>query len=211
VADGAVQLGLAGLPVGEQLPFVLPDPALPRASYALSKVVAEALFRHAAGATRVRIGRYHNIYGPRMGHDHVIPQLIERALARRDPFPVYGVDQTRSFCYVQDAVEGTVGLMRLSTPDPVVANIGNDQQEIRIGRLVELILELAGHRPAVQAHDPPPGSPPRRRPDLTALRAATGYRPRVPLAEGVRATFDWYAAAATRPGSVPPAPARGRR
>lgn len=197
VADGAARLGLVGFPVPETGPFVLPDPALPRASYPLSKAVAEALFRHAAGQFPVRIGRYHNVYGPRMGYDHVIPQFIGRALARQDPFPIYGAGQSRAFCHVTDAVRATVALARLPAGPPVlVANIGNDREEIRIDRLAERVAGLAGYRPRWQRRDPPAGSPERRLPDLSVLHRLTGYAPAVDLAAGLPATLAWYAAAA---------------
>jgi UDP-glucuronate decarboxylase len=194
VADGAAELGLIGYPTTESGPFALPDPAQPRASYALSKQVAEFLFRHNDAGLRVRIGRYHNIYGPRMGNEHVIPQFIARALARQDPFAVYGIDQTRAFCHIEDAVTATVALARLAGDQVVVANIGNDREEIPIGRLAEQVTALAGYRPELRPLDAPPSSPRRRLPDLSTLRAVVDYRPAVDLAEGLRRTFHWYAA-----------------
>jgi UDP-glucuronate decarboxylase len=193
VADGALRTGLAAFPSREDLPFVLPDPGAPRGSYALSKIAAEALFRHLGTGSRVRIGRYHNVYGPRMGRSHVIPEFIDRALSGADPFAIHGADQTRAFCYVDDAVEATVALARLDTADVVVANIGNDREETVIRDLADRVLALAGTRPAVVVHDPPAGSPDRRLPELSELRRRTGYEPAVDLATGLRATFDWYA------------------
>lgn len=193
VADGAARLGLSAFPTPEELPFVLPDPALPRASYALSKVAAETLFRQCAGEFRVRIGRYHNIYGPRMGNEHVIPQFVNRALDRCDPFPVYGASPHRAFCYIDDAVDATVALMELDDDRPVLANIGNDREEIQIGRLAERVVALAGYQPVMKPFDAPAGSPERRLPDLTVLRETVGFEPRVDLDTGLRATFGWYA------------------
>lgn len=193
VADGAARVGIASFPMREDAPFVLPDPALPRASYALSKIVAETLFRQRADEFGVRIGRYHNIYGPRMGHDHVIPHFIARAVARADPFAIYGADQTRAFCHVSDAVAATVGLTRLRTSAPVLANIGNDREEIRIHELARRVARLADYQPGWDLHPAPAGSPQRRLPDLGTLREAIDYTPRVDLDAGLRATFDWYA------------------
>ncbi|CAM5242126.1 MULTISPECIES: NAD-dependent epimerase/dehydratase family protein [Streptomyces] len=203
VADGAAALGLVDFPTSEDGPFALAAPARPRASYALSKLVAEVLFRQCAHEFRVRVGRYHNIYGPRMGYEHVIPEFIERGLGRLDPFPLYGATQTRAFCYIDDAVEATVALMRLGTDEAVVANIGNDEEEIEIRRLADRVVALCGYSPAMRVFDAPSGSPQRRLPDLTVLREATGYRPKVPLDEGLRLTHAWYAAHRT--------PAEGRR
>jgi UDP-glucuronate decarboxylase len=192
VADGAGRTGLASFPMAEAVPFVLPDPRLPRASYALSKVVMETMFAQRSDEFQVRIGRYHNIYGPRMGADHVIPQFIARAVARQDPFAIYGARQTRAFCHIADAVEATVALTALPGPETMIANIGNDREEIRIDRLARAVTRLAGYGPEFAEHDPPPGSPDRRLPDLTTLRAATGYEPAVTLDEGLRDTFAWY-------------------
>jgi UDP-glucuronate decarboxylase len=193
VGDGAAHFGLAPFPVPEDVPFVLAQPAIPRATYALSKMVAESMLRQLSGELRVRIGRYYNIYGPRMGNEHVIPHFIARALARQDPFPVYGAKQSRSFCYVDDAVAATVAMMRLVSEDLLLANIGNDQEEIQMDELARRVARLAGYQPALQFLEPAAGSSQRRRPDLSVLRAATGLAPRVDLDTGLAATFGWYA------------------
>ncbi|MFC9434477.1 NAD-dependent epimerase/dehydratase family protein [Nocardia sp. NPDC057030] len=193
VADGAMRLGLSDFPAPENLPFVLPDPRLPRACYALSKIVSETLFLQRSARFRIRIGRYHNIYGPRMGYAHVIPEFIERALSGVDPFTIYGDAQTRAFCYIDDAVAATIALTRLDTDEPIVANIGNDREEIKIRELALRILTFVATDPELAVCAPPPASPDRRLPELSALRQATGYEPTVDLDAGLRATFDWYA------------------
>lgn len=196
VADGAARLGLCGYPTPEDVPFALAEPSAPRASYALSKVVTEGMFLRRADRMRVRVGRYYNVYGPRMGHSHVIPQFARRVLDRVDPFPLYGAHQSRAFCYVDDAVEATVALTRLATPEPVLANIGNDREETRIVDLAELMLRISGHRAEFDVHDPPPGSPERRVPDLTVLRGLVPPADPVDLRTGVARVLDWYG----RPG-----------
>jgi len=192
VADGAGELGLVSLPLPEAVPFALTSPHSARSSYALSKLVAEALLLHRGGA-RIRIGRYYNVYGPRMGSEHVIPQFIERALRGMDPFPIYGAANTRAFCYVSDAVDASVRLASLPTDEPVLANIGDDRCEISMMELAERVFRAVGLAPSVEVHAPPAGSPARRVPDLTLLRSLTGYQPRVPLDEGIAATCRWYA------------------
>lgn len=198
VGDGAAKVGLSTYPTVENSPFVLVEPAAPRSSYALSKVVGESLFLQCADEFAVRIGRYHNIYGPRMGHSHVIPQFVDRAIARQDPFEIFGAVQTRAFCYIDDAVDATVGLAGLPGAGPVVANIGNDTEEIKIELLAHKVWKLAGYEPAATIYDPPAGSPDRRLPNLDRLREAIGFTPRVDLDEGLARTFEWYAAAGAR-------------
>lgn len=200
VADGAARLGLSSCPTPEDLPFVLADPNRPRASYALSKMVMEVLFRQCANEFRLRIGRYHNIYGPRMGSAHVIPQFIERGLNRLDPFPIYGASQFRAFCHIDDAVDATVALMRLPTDEPIVANIGNDEEQVEIRRLADRVVRLCDYRPRMEIFASPPDSPDRRLPDLTVLREAIGYEPKVALDDGLRGTYEWYAAHAAAAG-----------
>ncbi|MEU4210429.1 NAD-dependent epimerase/dehydratase family protein [Streptomyces sp. NPDC026206] len=194
IADGAVGLGLATLPAGEQVPYVLPDTRLPRASYSLSKVVSETLMWQGGHDFRVRIGRYHNVYGPRMGYSHVIPQFIERLLAEENPFRIHGAHQTRAFCHVDDAVAATVALTGLPGAGPLLANIGNDREETDARDLAERLFAVADRKPDVEVLPPPPGSPDRRLPDLTALRGLAGYEPRIDLDTGLRRTYEWYAA-----------------
>lgn len=193
IADGAAELGLAGFPVPEDVPFVLPRPHTARSGYALSKMVAESLLMFATGRLRVRIGRYHNVYGPRMGTAHVIPQFIGRVLDGADPFPIFGGQHTRAFCYVSDAVAATLRLVALPTDEPVVANIGNDEEEIAMTELARRLFAVAGFSAALDVRAAPPGSPLRRLPDLSLLRELTGYRPAVTLDDGLAMTYDWYA------------------
>jgi UDP-glucuronate decarboxylase len=193
VVDGAGALRVTGFPVPEGAPFVLPRPHTPRSCYALSKLVAESLLMFCAGGPRVRIGRYFNVYGPRMGTAHVIPQFIERVLAGLDPFPIHGGSNTRAFCYVSDAVEATVRLVSLPTEEPVLVNIGDDREELAMTALAERLFTVAGYAAELDVRDAPPGSPRRRLPDLTHLRERTGYRPAVTLDEGLAATYEWYA------------------
>jgi UDP-glucose 4-epimerase/UDP-glucuronate decarboxylase len=199
IADGAAALGLASLPVPEDVPFVLPRPPAPRASYALSKLVAEALLLHAASA-RVRIGRYFNVYGPRMGTAHVVPQFIARILARASPFPVYGGEHTRAFCYISDAIEATMRLAVLPADEPVLANIGNDGEEIAMTELARRLFAVADYSAPLDVRGAPLGSPLRRMPDLGTLRRLTGYQPAVALDDGLALTYQWYARQAATAG-----------
>jgi UDP-glucuronate decarboxylase len=202
IVDGAVRLGLANLPVREDAPFALPQPHSSRSSYALSKLVAESLLLFAR-QPRVRIGRYYNIYGPRMGTAHVIPQFIDRVLARVNPFPVFGGEHTRAFCYVSDAVEATMRLVSVPSDEPIVANIGNNEEEVTMIELARRLFAVADFSAALDIRGAPPGSPARRLPDLGTLRELTGYEPTVKLDDGLVMTYDWYARQRLRVASRP--------
>ena len=194
VYAGSVALGLAAVPTGEDVVLTIADAGAPRAAYALSKILGEAAVIHAGRARGLRwvIGRYHNLYGPRMGADHVVPELALRAIRREDPFRLYGARQRRAFCHVADAVDATVSLVATEAAAGRVVNIGNDTEETVIEDLAALVLRQAGYRPTVERVSASVGSPERRCPDLARLRALTGLAPKVGLESGVAETFDWY-------------------
>ncbi len=191
---GGVDSGVVPVPTPESVPLVVADVTAPRAAYGVSKVLGEAAVAHTGRAKGVAavIGRFHNVYGPRMGADHVIPELSLRAARREDPFRVYGTDQYRAFCHVDDAVEAVVRLMAADEAVGRVVHIGDDTAETNIGDLARLVLDVAGHDPVLEQVPAPRGSVHRRCPDLTLLRAMTGFKPTVPLEEGVRQTYEWY-------------------
>jgi UDP-glucose 4-epimerase/UDP-glucuronate decarboxylase len=173
---------------------MITDVTAPRFAYAISKLVGEAAFVHGARAKGFSavVGRFHNVYGPRMGADHVIPEMALRAIRGEDPFRVWGADQYRAFCYIDDAVEAMLRLMDTPAATGRIVHIGDDTAETNIGDLSKLVLRLAGVSPALAPMPAPAGSVARRCPDLASLRALTGYEPVVPLEEGVRRTLDWY-------------------
>jgi UDP-glucose 4-epimerase/UDP-glucuronate decarboxylase len=192
VYAGGVSAGIVPVPTPETVPLMIEDITAPRFAYAGSKLLGEQAVVHMGRAKDIPfvIGRFHNVYGPRMGADHVIPELSLRAIRREDPFKVFGTDQYRAFCYVDDAVEAMLRLMDRATGE--IVHIGNDSEETNIGDLTKLVLRVADHFPALDVADAPVGSVARRCPDLARLRALTGFEPVVSLEEGVRRTFEWY-------------------
>ncbi len=196
VYAGGVATGHVPVPTPETVPVSIAEIANPRFAYAASKILGEAAVIHAAAAKGFPfvIGRLHNVYGPRMGADHVIPELCLRALAREDPFRVWSVRQRRAFCHVADAVEAITRLAATPAAWGHIVNVGNDAEETTIGDLAALVLRIAGHAPTVEAQPAPLGSVDRRCPDLGLLRALTGFAPKEALETGVRETFAWYRA-----------------
>jgi len=191
---GGVALGHVPVPTPEDVPLSIADIANPRFAYAASKILGEAAMLHYAKKQgfRVVVGRFHNVYGPRMGADHVIPELCLRALDREDPFRVYGPEQRRAFCHVADALDGVTRLMAAEQAWGRIINVGNDTEETLVSDLLALVLRIARFAPRLEPVAAPPGSVARRCPDLSRLRALTGFVPKVSLEHGVRETFDWY-------------------
>jgi UDP-glucose 4-epimerase/UDP-glucuronate decarboxylase len=194
VYAGGVDAGVATVPTAEDVPVMVADVTAPRFAYAISKLLGEAGFLHAAKAKGFAavVGRFHNVYGPRMGADHVIPEMAMRAMAGENPFRVWGADQYRAFCYVEDAVDAMLRLMATPEASGQIVHIGDDTQETNITDLAKLVLRLTGADAALEPAPAPPGSVARRCPDLGRLRALTGYEPAVGLEEGVRRTISWY-------------------
>jgi UDP-glucuronate decarboxylase len=173
------------------------NPIGPRACYTEGKRCAEAL---AASYARqhgvdVRIARIFNTYGPRMprGDGRVVANFVEQALAGA-PITVHGDgQQTRSFCYVDDLIDGIVALMALP-PGPrgevAPVNLGNPS-EITVGELAALVCELAGSPSTIARVERPIDDPARRRPDITLARRLLGWDPAISLREGVQRTLRW--------------------
>lgn len=183
------------VPTPEDAPLSLTDLADPRSSYAGSKIFGElAVTQYGLAHEKpFAIVRYHNVYGPRMGLEHVIPELYARARSGQDPLTVYSVDHRRAFCYVSDAVSATVAAMREPAADGWTINVGNDQEEITIGELAERLLRKAGIEATISPQKAASDPVKRRCPDLTRARQLLGFEPRVALDEGLERTLAWYA------------------
>ena len=169
------------------------NPVGERAVYDEAKRFAEALTMayHRKYGLDTRIVRIFNTYGPRMRLDdgRVIPNFIQQAL-RGEPLTVYGDgSQTRSFCYVDDLVEGILRLLQVQEPYPV--NLGNPH-EITVLELAETINRLLDNPAGVVflPHRMLEGDPVRRCPDITKARTLLGWEPRVGLEEGLRRTIE---------------------
>ena len=182
------------VPTPETTPLAVSPLDENRTSYMLSKIYGEALCRHSG--LPVTLIRPHNFYGPRMGLAHVIPELLERTWRAQDgeDLEVFSVEHSRTFAYIDDAVQ----FIRLATESPAcegeVLNIGSQEPEVKIGELAEVILDVVGRKLRIVAKPETPGSPRRRCPDMSKTQERTGYRPRVTLKEGIQRTFDWYLA-----------------
>jgi len=171
------------------------NPIGPRACYDEGKRAAETLFfdYHRANRINMRVARIFNTYGPRMHpfDGRVISNFIRQALAGEE-LTIFGQgDQTRSFCYRDDLVEGLVRLM--NGPDDFVGpvNLGNPG-EFTILELAELILELTGSKSKLRFEPLPADDPTQRQPDIGLAREKLGWEPTVPLREGLQKTIAWF-------------------
>jgi UDP-glucuronate decarboxylase len=171
------------------------NPIGPRACYDEGKRCAETLFfdYHRQMDVSIKVMRIFNTYGPRMhpNDGRVVSNFIVQALQGK-PISLYGDGpQTRSFCYVDDLIEGAVRLMR--TPKEVLGpiNVGNPN-EFTIRELAEIVIELTGSRSSLTFHPLPQDDPKHRRPDISLARETLNWEPQVPLRGGLARTIAYF-------------------
>ncbi|EWY38059.1 NAD-dependent dehydratase [Skermanella stibiiresistens SB22] len=171
------------------------NPIGPRACYDEGKRCAETLFfdYHRQYKLNIRVARIFNTYGPRMHPQdgRVVSNFIVQAL-RGEPVTLYGDgSQTRSFCYVEDLIEGFVRLM--AAPDDVIGpvNLGNPG-EFTIRQLAELVIEMTGSKSEMVFKPLPQDDPTQRRPDISRAKAQLGWEPTIPLKQGLERTIAYF-------------------
>jgi nucleoside-diphosphate-sugar epimerase len=187
------------IPTDESAPLIVPDPHNPRLSYGAGKIISEVIAINYGRKffDRVLIFRPHNVYGPDMGWEHVIPQFalrLKKASAERAngplPFEIQSDGrQTRSFCHVDDLVRGVM-VMRASGEHLGIYHIGTSE-EITVAELAKRMAAHIGREIALVSRPAPAGGTERRCPDITKL-SKLGYTPQVALAAGLPPTIDWY-------------------
>lgn len=180
------------IPTPETMPIALTNLAEPRTSYMLSKLYGECMCNMSGlPVTNVRL---HNVYGPRMGMSHVIPELLYKAWSSKDgaSLDVFSVDHMRTFCYVSDAVQMMQSLVASADAAGKTVNIGNQSPEITIGELADVVVSTVGRELKLVPRPATPGSPSRRCPSTQLLHELTGIDGVVTLADGVRQTYAWY-------------------
>jgi UDP-glucuronate decarboxylase len=166
-----------------------------RSCYDEGKRCAETLFfdYYRQHRVKIKVARIFNTYGPHMHPQdgRVISNFIVQAL-QGEELTVYGNgEQTRSFCYVDDLIDGLIALMQ--SPDEVVGpvNIGNPGEYTML-ELAEMVLKLTGERSKIVFKALPPDDPMQRQPDITVARSMLGWEPKVPLQEGLERTIAYF-------------------
>ncbi len=171
------------------------NPFGPRSCYDEGKRCAETLFFdfHKAYGTEIKIVRIFNTFGPHMRPDdgRVVSNFIVQALKGED-ITIYGDGtQTRSFCYVDDLIEGFVRLMAADASVTGPVNLGNPG-EFMIGELAKIVIDLTGSRSRIVHHPLPVDDPRQRRPDISLAMRELGWQPQVQLTEGLEKTITYF-------------------
>jgi len=189
------------VPTPETIPLTVPDPLNPRYSYGGGKIVCEIManaWYRTGVLDRLIIARPHNIYGPDMGREHVIPEFcirMKQLAAQREgiiDFPIQGTgEETRSFCYIDDCIS-QLELLLGKAPEVGIYHVGT-MDERTIADVAHAIAVFCQREIKFIPGSLPKGSPPRRLPD-TAKIEALGYdaSQATPFAAGVKKTTSWY-------------------
>ena len=179
------------------------NPIGPRSVYDEAKRFNEAVTMayHRYHKVDTRIVRIFNTYGPRMqlNDGRVVPNFMKQAL-RGEPLTVYGDgNQTRSFCYVSDEIDGFLRLSKSSEHLPV--NIGNPN-EFTILECAQMVLKVTGSKSEIRYEPLPPDDPKQRRPDITKARSLLGWDPKIDLEAGLRRSLDYFKQAVAAEGAT---------
>ena len=193
-ASALEAFGTLPLPTPENVPLVIADTYNPRWSYGGQKLIGELFFIHYSKAYnfRMSIVRPHNFYGPRAGYEHVIPQMTARIERGEDPFIMYGSDETRSFCYIDDAVEAIQAVMETTVTDGGTNQSGTTVEPGTHELAEELFAIAKWHPSKTEERKAPEGSVKRRLPDVSKIKRDTGWEAKVSLTEGLKKTLEWY-------------------
>ena len=196
------------IPTPEEVPLVVPDIRNPRYSYGGGKLACElmAVNYGRTGFDRMTIFRPHNVYGPDMGWEHVLPQFVVRAVdaIAKTPsgpvdFPIQGDgSQTRAFVHIDDFTTGLMCLIERGEHLNIY-HIGNPE-EITVRQVVEEVFKILGREPRIIEGTLTAGSTQRRCPDIAKLQSL-GYKPSTPFVKGLPGLVDWYVRNANNPNA----------
>lgn len=181
------------IPTPEDTPLALLDIRSPRTTYMLSKMYGESIcfnYRKTRGVP-FTIGRYHNVYGPRMGFQHVIPEMFVK-MSRKPSVEVPSPHHTRAFCHIDDAVEMTIRACEREQSLGEILNIGNQGQEMEIIDLAREIAEAIKKDVTLVPRPDTEGSPSRRCPDMSKTKRILNYSPQINISKGIELTYEWY-------------------
>jgi len=181
------------IPTNEDVPLVVPDILNPRYSYGGGKIASELLAVNFAKQfdLDLKIFRPHNVYGPNMGYEHVIPEIIKKVLSSNDGkvFMQGDGSDTRAFIFIDDFIQA-FNIVMNDSADEMIFHIGN-MEEISILEIYKKIISLSGKNIELIPGERPLGATNRRCPDNSRI-TSLGYNQRISIDHGIKLSFDWY-------------------
>lgn len=189
VYGSSLDSGILKFPTKETSIISTFNPPNKRSSYMLSKIYGEAMCKNSK--INSIIIRPHNIYGPRMGFSHVVPELIKKMESNRKEVEIFNPTHKRCFCFIDDAVNYLDLVIRVKIKeDFLILNLGNNNEEISISDLSKKL--NLHYRKKLNFKKLDIGSPKRRLPCLKKIINLTKYKPKINLDDGIKKTINWY-------------------
>lgn len=181
------------IPTDETIPLCIDPIDHPRFTYAVTKMLGESGFLNYCRTFNIncKIIRYNNVIGPKMGFNHLVPHLAERFINKENPFRIYGGEQTRAFCYIDDGALGTIQAMECENANSDIFHIGSDV-EVTIEDFVKEAGNYFNYNGKYINEVTYPGSVSRRCPDLTKAKNYFNYKVNYTWKEALHKTLDWY-------------------
>lgn len=186
----SVKFNISKTPSSEKDLITVSSETISRDSYFLSKLICEKILTLCK--IPFLILRLHNIYGPRMGYSHVIPEMFIKIKKNKNYITVFSHNHTRAFCYISDAIDQILSLTLKKITKNKVINVGNSQEEIKIIDLVKKILRVLKLKRKLIIKKDIKGSPKRRCPNMKLNYFFTKKKPSVSLELGIAKTYNWY-------------------
>lgn len=181
---------LIKFPLEEKNNLLIPQNVKPRDSYFLSKLFCEKLLQ--LSSNDYVILRPHNIYGPRMGYSHVIPELIKKINSSKKKIKIFSPSHKRAFCYIDDAVTQIIQLSFSKKNNKLIFNIGNSEEEIKIFDLAKKIQFYLNKKNLISKGKITEGSPTRRVPNMKKTNSKINFKNFTNLDNGLLKTINWY-------------------
>ena len=178
-------------PLKESYVMQLKDKHIPRDSYYLSKLFSETIL--AISDINYTIYRPHNIFGPRMGMSHVIPELIKKIYSKKNKkILIHSPNHKRVFCYIDEAMEQIKRTFAKKSSDKQILNLGSETKEISIWNLAKMIKRISENNKKLLKGKVTLGSPTRRIPSLKKIKNISGKYPKITFKQALMRTFEWY-------------------
>jgi nucleoside-diphosphate-sugar epimerase len=174
----------------ENTKILLDEKTIGRDSYYISKIFGEKICE--LSNLNVISLRPHNIYGPRMGYSHVIPEMIKKINSKNNKINIFSPNHTRSFCYIDDAIDQITKISFKKKLKHKIYNIGNPLEEIKIFNLAKKINLLLKKNKILKKYIETTGSPLKRKPDMNRTFLEIDSFPKINLHEGLKKTINWY-------------------
>tara|TARA_B100002051_G_C16727671_1_gene636265 strand:+ start:1373 stop:2323 length:951 start_codon:yes stop_codon:yes gene_type:complete len=186
-----IKTNIAKFPLKEDVDLMINKETYPRDSYYLSKIVGEKIVQ-LSGFDYLCL-RPHNVYGPRMGYSHVIPELIKKIIFQKNKkIKIYSPSHKRAFCYIDDAIEQIVRLSFSLKIKNQIFNIGNSREEIKIFDLAKIIKSKLKSKKKLIKYLYTSGSPKRRVPNMSKTNFYIKKRNYISLNKGIQSYINWY-------------------